>query len=126
MNILKLYSDAETASSGFKDFSGYHKYMGKSNLKRQSFIYTECGTTVYFGYAKDRKDCFGKYSGMKFQMIDFDRYISQEVRDYMLTRLRSSTIIAVDDSHGQDKTVQTEYVLQADGRILITDIRELD
>lgn len=34
--------------------------------------------------------------------------------------------VSVDNSNGKDKTVQTTAVLNSDGRILITDIRELD
>lgn len=34
--------------------------------------------------------------------------------------------VSVDNSNEKDKTVQTTAVLNSDGRILITDIRELD
>lgn len=95
MNILKLYHKAQTADQEFKEFSEYHKYMGKANLSRQTFTYDECGTTVHFGFAKTRDECFGKYSGAKFQMIDFEYCIPQEIRDYLLTRLRGSTISTI-------------------------------
>jgi len=95
MHILKLYYNAKTADQEFKEFSEYHKYMGKPNLKCQTFTYDECGTTVYFGFANTRDKCFGKWSGAKFQMIDFEYCIAQEIKDYLLTRLRGSTISTI-------------------------------
>lgn len=88
MNILKLYYDAESCAEGFKNFSSYHKYMGKANSKRQTFTYDGCGSIVYFGYAKSLDDCFGKFPGMKFQMINFEYCVMEEVKNYLLTRLR--------------------------------------
>lgn len=88
MNILKLYYDAESCTEEFKNYSSYHKYMGEANSKRQTFIYAGCGSTVYFGFAKSLNDCFGKFSGMRFQMINFEYCAAEEVKNYLLTRLR--------------------------------------
>lgn len=92
MNILKLYSKPEQATKAFKEFSAYHIYFGLAKFNSQTFTYKECGTKITFGFAQDREECFGKYSGQCYQMIEFGPDVEEEVKTYLLVRLRGSTI----------------------------------
>lgn len=92
MNILKLYSSPEDATKAFKEFYTYHIHFGVAKLNSHTFTYNECGTKITFGYAGDREHCFGKYSGQCYQMIEFGNDVQEEVKTYLLARLRGSTI----------------------------------
>lgn len=85
MNILKLYDRFSTAKFAMKDFADTNPGCMVREKDMKVTLYN--GTVVMFGAVENGNDC-RRYMGLEIQCLEVSGNISDDVINFMKTRVR--------------------------------------